>query len=87
VVIAGREYSEQVAWVTGISEGGAAIRDAPTAPVGARGTLSLAGFGSPLPFAVRSVQDQILRVSFELEPAGAGRLKPFLDQLASQRAA
>jgi methyl-accepting chemotaxis protein len=78
---------EQAACVTDLSEGGAAIRDAPSAPEGARGTLSLADLGCALPFTVHSVDDRIMRVGFELDESAAGQFRSFLDRLVSRRAA
>ncbi|HEY3845519.1 MAG TPA: methyl-accepting chemotaxis protein [Acetobacteraceae bacterium] len=80
-------YGERAARVTDLSEGGAAIRDALLAPVGARGVLNLAGLGFPLPFTVLSADGQSLRVGFALEASDAARFRSFLEHLGSRRAA
>jgi len=80
-------HGELAAWVTDLSAGGAAIRDAPSVPVGTRGTLGVAGLGFPLPFIVRLVDGQTLRVGFELDDIAVGQFRSFLDRLVSRRAA
>jgi methyl-accepting chemotaxis protein len=80
-------HGERATWITDLSAGGAAIRDAPPVPVGARGTLSLAGLGFPLPFTVRSSEGKLLRVGFEPDAVSTAQLGPFLDRLASRRVA
>jgi methyl-accepting chemotaxis protein len=80
-------HPERAARVANISVRGAAIRDAPSAPPGARGTLSLAGLDLPLPFVVRSMEAGMLRVGFTLDAAQTARLGLFLEQQASRQAA
>jgi methyl-accepting chemotaxis protein len=79
--------SEHAAWVADLSEVGASVRDAPPAPVGARGTLSLAGLGYKLPFVVRSAEDGVLHVGFALDAADAARFGLFVNDVAARQAA
>ena len=71
--------------VTDISEGGAAIRGAPSLPIGTRGTLTLEGIA--LPFSVHAGEGDALHLAFELDTATAARFASVLQRLAPRRAA
>jgi len=77
----------QNARIVNLSEGGAAISDAPPLPIGARGSLEVDRIGMKLPFIVRSADDEATRVVFELDAAGGSRLAEILRNLGLQRAA
>jgi hypothetical protein len=78
---------DRPARVRDISQGGASIDNAPLLSPGERGTIRLEGVGFALPFAVVSSAGDRLRVTFELDDATVPRFRPFLDSLASSRAA
>ena len=73
--------------VVDLSEGGAAISDAPLLPIGARASLEVDRIGMKLPFIVRSADDNVMRVVFELDAASGSRLAEILRNLGLQRAA
>ena len=77
----------QNARIVNLSEGGAAISDAPPLPIGARGSLEVDRIGMKLPFIVRSADDEATRVVFELDAAGGSRLAEILRNLGLQQAA
>jgi hypothetical protein len=54
---------------------------------GQRGVLDLPGVGVPLPFTVRRAEAGALHIAFDLDMTAAARFRPFVEQLASRRAA
>jgi methyl-accepting chemotaxis protein len=77
----------QNARVVNLSEGGAAITDASPLPIGVRGSLDVDRIGMTLPFVVRSADDKLMRVTFELDAAGRSKLAEMLQSPGLQRAA
>jgi methyl-accepting chemotaxis protein len=73
--------------IADLSGGGAAISEGPALSIGTRGTLDIDRLGVPLPFTVRSNDDGMLHIAFDLDAASAGRLTNLLTQLGLQRAA
>jgi methyl-accepting chemotaxis protein len=73
--------------VVQISEGGAAIRGAPSLPPGARATVRLDSNGLALPCTVRASEDNTLYVMFELDAATNAQFKSSLERLARRQAA
>jgi methyl-accepting chemotaxis protein len=73
--------------VSDLSEAGAAITDAPSLSIGARGSLEVDRIAMPLPFVVRSTDGNTLRVGFELDAAGSSRLIDALVNIGMQQAA
>jgi hypothetical protein len=73
--------------IADLSEGGAAVSEAPALSIGSRGTLDIDRLGAPLPFVVRSNEDGLLHLVFELEQATAGKLAQLLQQLGLRRSA
>jgi hypothetical protein len=73
--------------IADLSEGGAAVSEAPALSIGSRGTLDIDRLGAPLPFVVRSNEDGLLHLAFELEQATAGKLAQLRQQLGLRRAA
>jgi len=70
-----------------ISVGGACVRGAAGAAVGARGVLRLGGVPVPLPCTVRALEDDGLHLAFELDRAGETALASLLDRLSLPAAA
>jgi methyl-accepting chemotaxis protein len=75
------------AHVADLSEHGAYIRNAPSVPVGTRGTLRIDSVDFALPFSVRAVEDDALHLTFELDEATAARFRPVPERLAIRKAA
>jgi methyl-accepting chemotaxis protein len=73
--------------ITDLSEGGARISAVPLLPLGARGDLHLDSIGFPLPFVVRSVDDDSLRVMFELDEVKAAKVETIAERLSLSHAA
>ena len=66
---------------------GARLRGAADWPAGTPGQLEIDGVGFPLPFLVRSVEEELLRVTFALDAATAARFSGMPERLAQRRAA
>jgi methyl-accepting chemotaxis protein len=75
------------ATVADLSEGGASILDGPALSPGSRGTLDVDRVGVPLPFVVRGMEGEMLRLTFDLDAATTTRLAEKLEQLAVRPAA
>jgi len=73
--------------VSNLSQGGAALRNAPDCPVGSRGLLHLDIFGSALPFVVKAGGDGFLHIAFEADAAATARLETLLARMNQRRAA
>jgi methyl-accepting chemotaxis protein len=73
--------------VSDISEGGASVRGGPSPPLGTRATLHIDGVSVGLPCTVRGSEDDLLRLSFELDEATTAKFRPFVERLAQGRAA
>jgi methyl-accepting chemotaxis protein len=73
--------------VTDLSERGAHVRGAPKTPVGTRGTLSMDGVDTAVPFSVRASNEDALNLAFELDDASTGKVKAMLERLSSRQAA
>jgi methyl-accepting chemotaxis protein len=73
--------------VVQISEGGAAIRGAPSLPSGTHATVRLDSNGLALPCTVRTSEDNALFVMFELDAATKAQFKRTLERLAGRPAA
>jgi methyl-accepting chemotaxis protein len=73
--------------LTGLSEHGAFIRNAPPVTVGTRGTLTIDGVDLVLPCRICAVDDDGLHLEFELDEAMADKFRPMLQQVAVRRAA
>ena len=73
--------------VTDISEGGACIVGGPPLTMGAGGKLAVDGIGFPLPFTVRSQQDDALHVAFAPDAGTAAALRSLLEDLTRRRQA
>jgi len=85
VTVAGR--GTQPAAVADLSEGGASISGGPELPIGTRGMLDVDRIGVPLPFVVRTADDEALHLAFELDAATASRFNQMLERVVMQRAA
>jgi methyl-accepting chemotaxis protein len=83
---AGGEVSRS-ARLADISEGGARLYDAPVLPVGARGTVRIAGLSVRLAFVVLEAAEATLRITFELDDAGRAALHAALEQTGRRQAA
>jgi methyl-accepting chemotaxis protein len=70
-----------------LSVHGALVRNAPTASVGTRGTLTMDEVDFVLPFSVRAVGDDALHLEFELDDASAARFGSVVERLSARRAA
>jgi methyl-accepting chemotaxis protein len=71
-----------------LSQTGARLHGAPPLAPGSRGTVSIAGIATALPFVVRNVGDQgALHVRFEQADATGAAVRAFLDHLPQPRAA
>jgi methyl-accepting chemotaxis protein len=75
------------AHVADLSDHGAFVRDAPSVPIGTRGTLKINGVDFALPFHVRAVEDSGLRLEFELDEATAAKFQSVPERLAIPSAA
>jgi hypothetical protein len=84
LTVAGQDHAARV---TNISEGGAAIRGAPSVPIGSRTALQIDALGYAVPCVVRGSDDDTLRVAFELDATGAAMVQQILGRLGSRRAA
>jgi methyl-accepting chemotaxis protein len=84
LAVAGGTFEAHVA---DLSEHGAYIRNAPTAPIGARGTLTVDGIDVALPVSVRGVEDDGLHLEFELDATTAAAFRPMPERLATRQAA
>ncbi len=73
--------------VQDLSEGGARLRCDATVPVGSRGTLSLDGVSTALPFVVRETLGGLSGISFETDAAADAALRTLLDRLPARAAA
>ena len=84
--VAGRATA--AARVIDVSSGGAHVAGVPLLPPGTRGTLTVDGYGRPLPCVVRACDDQrSLHVEFELDAQTAQAWRDGLRLLVSRRAA
>jgi methyl-accepting chemotaxis protein len=79
--------SSSIARLADLSLRGALARDAPTASVGTKGTLTMDGVDLTLPFSVRSVQNGALHLAFELDAASTARLESVIERLSGRQAA
>ncbi|MGD0432600.1 MAG: methyl-accepting chemotaxis protein, partial [Acetobacteraceae bacterium] len=70
--------------VSDISEGGACVRGGPALTAGVGGSLGLDEVGFPVPFMVRSRNDDELHVAFALDPAALATFRLFLQRLAAR---
>jgi methyl-accepting chemotaxis protein len=84
LTIAGQDH---VARVIDISEGGAAIRGAPSMPSGARAALQIDAVDYALSCVVRDSHDDTVHVAFEPDAAGSAQVKQLLERLGQRRAA
>ena len=84
VTLSGRTSTARV---TNLSQHGASIRSEHAGTVGARGTLDVDGVGFPLPFIVRSAEDDMMRVTLELDAQTAAKFQSIPERLAVRRAA
>jgi methyl-accepting chemotaxis protein len=83
--VAGGSHTARLA---DLSATGAHLRDAPSLAPGGRGTASLDGVATPLPFVVRSTDDRgALHVEFELDEPARLALCALLDRLQQRHAA
>jgi len=73
--------------VIDLSEGGAALRDAPAMQPGSRGVLVLSGTQVSLPFSVRSRADGIAHLAFVLDAAAVADFRPILKRAVGRDAA
>jgi methyl-accepting chemotaxis protein len=80
-------HPSQGATLLDISRGGACVRDGLPLRSNDRGTLRIAGLDLSLPFTVRSVESDLLRVEFDLDETGGAALDRFIEGLASRRSA
>jgi hypothetical protein len=67
--------------ITDISEHGAAIIGTDPLSAGMRGTLDAERFGMALPFTVRSAEQEVTHLSFEMDAAGAERFARLLAEM------
>jgi methyl-accepting chemotaxis protein len=79
--------AERRARVDDLSEGGASVRGAGEAAVGARGVLLLDGVTVPLPCEVRATDDDGLHLAFALDGSGRMALQAVLERLEERPAA
>ncbi|HUB14698.1 MAG TPA: methyl-accepting chemotaxis protein [Acetobacteraceae bacterium] len=84
LTVDGRSHTARV---TNISGGGASLRDGPALPPNSRGSISIQGIASPLPFVVRGDEGGTLRIAFMLDATAAATLKDMVEHLALRRAA
>jgi methyl-accepting chemotaxis protein len=63
-----------------LSASGASIAGAPGMRSGDRGSVSVSGLEQPLPFSVRTVDDDTLHVEFDLTAVQADRLRAVLER-------
>ena len=84
VTVAGQDHAARA---TDISEGGVAIRGAPSLQTGTRVALHIDAVGYALPCVVRGTDDGTLHVAFELDAAGLAKVAPVLQRLSERRAA
>ncbi len=82
--IAGQSYNARI---VDLSENGAQVLGGPEVPAGTRGSLTIAGFDTPLPFNVRAAGDGDLHVMFELDAATAAKFRSAPERLTARRAA
>jgi hypothetical protein len=73
--------------VANLSVHGAFVRNAPPAPVGAKGTLTMHGLGLALSFSVRATENDTMHLAFELDEASAARVQSLIGQVPGRRAA
>jgi methyl-accepting chemotaxis protein len=81
---AGKDHAARV---IDLSERGAAVRGAPSMAPGARAVLRVDAIGLPLPCVVRGSDDDTLHVTFELDEAGAAKVRAVVERLGQRRAA
>ncbi len=84
VTVGGERYHGRVA---DLSDNGAQLRGIPVLEIGARGTLEIETIAGPLPFAVRSHEDDMLHLVFVLDEATASAFSGTAERLAERRAA
>ncbi len=84
LTVAGQSHSARLA---DLSDAGAHLCGGPLLQAGSRGTLSVQGFGSPLPFVVRQSEGDTLRVAFALDEATAAQFRGTAERLTRRRAA
>ena len=73
--------------MTNISDGGALIVDGPSLSVGVSGSVKVDGLSAALPFVVRYVAMNELRVAFRADEATQAQLLPFLERMVPRKAA
>jgi len=79
--------TSSMAKLADLSVHGALVRNAPTASVGTRGTLTMDGVDFLLPFNVRAVENDALHLAFELDDASATRFGSVVERLSVRHAA
>jgi methyl-accepting chemotaxis protein len=77
----------RTARITDLSESGARVEGGPLLNAGQRGTLAADGIDFPLPFIVRSADNDALHLSFELDTGTAARLRQVPERLGRSLAA
>jgi len=85
--LSGGDFGVHSARVIDFSVGGAAISDAHTLPVGTRGSLEVDRIAMPLPFVVRSVDGNLMHLTFELDAQGTDGLTRMIEQMDFRQAA
>lgn len=77
----------RTARVRDLSEGGAAISDGGTLPIGTSGTVTIEGIRAPLPFVVKQQEGNLMHLNFELGASEASQLTSLLERFAEGLAA
>jgi methyl-accepting chemotaxis protein len=77
----------RTARITDLSQSGARVEGGPQLTAGQRGTLAADGIDFPLPFIVRSADDDALHLGFELDAGTAARFRQVPERLGRGLAA
>jgi methyl-accepting chemotaxis protein len=85
VTVAGK--GTHAARTANLSEGGAAVSDAPELPTGTGGILEVDGLPMQLPFTVRAADQDGLHLSFELDEQATAKLRTLLEAQGLRAAA
>jgi methyl-accepting chemotaxis protein len=70
-----------------LSDGGARLTGAPPLPVGTSGVLRVPEVQVPLPFSIRGIDGEVVRIAFALDSAAAEAFRGASERLSQRRAA